>query len=309
MSKHKSDLFRARDYLHPRFWAMWIFFGLLRLLAFLPYHSLLKVGKLFGHLLSLLSPARKRIIDTNLALCFPDLSQQQRLQLRQQSYHSLGIAFIELAMCWWWKPERLKPLVEVRGLENVQRYLDKKQGVILLSGHFTSLEIGGRLLALFLPFQAMYRTQRNRLFDSYLFTRRSSYLVDVISRKNTRRMIKGIKNLIPTWYAPDQDFKRERNVFAPFFGVPTATISASSRLAKSSGAAMLPFYTERKADGSGYLLQILPALENFPSDNELDDATAINRAIEDFVRRVPEQYMWIHKRFKTRPSGEPKLYQ
>ena len=183
------------------------------------------------------------------------------------------------------------------------------QAVILLSGHFTSLEIGGRLLALYLPFQAMYRTQKNRFFDSFLYSHRQRYLVDVISRKNTRRVIKGIRSLVPTWYAPDQNFARERNVFAPFFGIPTATITAGSRLAASANAVMLPYYPERKSDGSGYILWIDPPLDNFPSEDEVADATAINAAIEKFVIKHPDQYMWLHRRFKTRPDGEPDIYQ
>jgi len=184
----------------------------------------------------------------------------------------------------------------------------KVGGVILLTGHFTSLEIGARLLALFMPVQVMYRTQKNRLFDSYLYTRRSSYYVDTISRKNTRQMVRGIKNRVPTWYAPDQNFPGERNVFAPFMGVQTATITASSRLAKSSGAAMLPFYPERKKDGSGYILWIEPPLENFPSGDDVKDATAVNASIEKSVRLQPDRYVWIHQRFKTRPPGEPSIY-
>lgn len=309
MGKHQSDLFKASDYLHPKFWTMWLFIGLLRLASLLPYRALMRFGAATGWLLEKLSSKRQHIIDTNLKLCVPEKNQQQRAEIKSQSYRNLGISLMEMAMCWWWKPEKLKPLVEVRGLEHIEQCLDKKQGVILLTGHFTSLEIGARLLALFIPVQVMYRTQKNRLFDSYLYTRRSSYFVDTISRKNTRRLIKGIKSLVTTWYAPDQDFGRERNVFAPFFGIPTATITASSRLAKSSGAAMLPYYPERKADGSGYILWIHPPLENFPSDDEMADATAINASIEQFIRRHPEHYMWVHKRFKTRPPGERDIYQ
>ena len=121
-------------------------------------------------------------------------------------------------------------------------------------------------------------------------------------------MIKGIKNLIPTWYAPDQNFAGEKNVFVPFMGVQTATISAGSRIAQSSGGAMLPFYPERKKDGSGYIIWIEPPLENFPSGDDARDATAINASIEKFVRQNPEQYLWVHKRFKTRPPGEPAVY-
>jgi KDO2-lipid IV(A) lauroyltransferase len=154
----------------------------------------------------------------------------------------------------------------------------------------------------------MYRTQKNRLFDSYLYTRRNSYLAAMVSRKNSRQLIKGIKKLVPTWYAPDQYFPNEKNVFAPFMGVQTATISASSRLAQSSGGAMLPFYPERKRDGSGYIIWIEPPLENFPSGDDVKDATAVNASIEKFVRRDPAQYMWIKKRFKSRPANEPPIY-
>lgn len=287
---------------------MWLFIAFLRLAALLPYPWLLRTGRLIGRALQLLSRKRKRVAEINLQLCFPDKSEQQRQQIADLVFQNLGISLVEMAMCWWWKPERLKPLVEVRGLEHVEQRLQNKQGVILLTGHYTSLEIGGRLLALFMPMQVMYRTQKNRMFDSYLFTKRDSYFVNTISRKNSLKMIKGIKGLVLTWYAPDQNFARERNVFAPFFGIPTATITASARLAKSSGAAMLPYYPERKADGSGYILWIEPPLQDFPSDDELKDATAINASIEHFVRQHPEDYMWVHKRFKTRPPGEAKLY-
>ena len=309
MARHKSDYFQASAYLHPRYWPMWLFFGILRICALFPYGFQIGAGKRLGRLLRRLSAKRRAIVDTNLMLCFPDKTDTERAQLALASFESLGISVMEMAMCWWWKPERLQPLVEIRGLEHVQKELDNQRGVILLSGHFTSLEIGGRLLALYLPFQAMYRTQKNLLFDSLLYTKRQGYLQDVVSRKNTRRMIKGIKSLIPTWYAPDQNFGGERNVFAPFFGIQTATISASARLAKSSDAAMVPFYPERKPDNSGYILWLLPALENFPSGDDVADATAINATIERFARQRPEQYMWVHKRFKTRPEGEPELYQ
>ena len=308
MAAHKSIQFKATDYLHPKFWLMWFTIGLLRLATLFPYSVHLSIGRFLGRVIHLIAGKREKVVDTNLRLCFPKKTSDELDQVKKQAYQNLGISLLELAMCWWWKPERLKPLVEVRGLEHVEKCLADKQAVILLSGHFTSLELGGRLLSLFLPFQAMYRTQKNPLFDSLLYTKRQSYLVDIISRKNTRRMIKGIRSLIPTWYAPDQNFARERNVFAPFFGIPTATITASSRLAESGKAVMLPYYPERKADGSGYILWIKPPLENFPSGDDLVDATAINASIEQFVVQNPAQYMWVHQRFKTRPAGEPAIY-
>jgi len=288
---------------------MWSMFGLLRLAALLPYPAATRVGAWLGRLIRLLSGRRQRIVEINLQRCLPQLSDDERRRIKHATYENLGISLIEMALCWWWPAHRLKPLVEVDGIEHIERCLKEKRGVILLTGHFTSLEIGGRLLTLFMPVQVMYRTQKNLLFDSYLFSKRDSYFENTVSRKNTRGLIRGIRDRIVTWYAPDQDFSRERNVFAPFFGIQAATISASARLAKSTGAAMLPYYPERKADGSGYVLHIEPPLQDFPSDDEVADASAINASIEKFVRRNPEHYMWVHQRFKSRPPGEPPFYR
>jgi len=308
MARHVSDDFRARDYWHPRFWPMWINLGILRTIALFPYRSQILLGGVFGKIIQILSPKRQRVVDINLQLCFPEKSVAERNKMKNASFQNLGIALLEMSMCWWWSEDRLRSLVEIRGREHIEAVLDSGRGVILLTGHFTSLEIGGRLFTLSMPLQAMYRTQKNRLFDSYLYTRRKSYLENAISRKNTRQMIRGIKKLIPTWYAPDQNFPNEKNVFVPFMGVQTATISAGSRIAQSSGGAMLPFYPERKKDGSGYIIWIEPPLADFPSGDDVRDATAINASIEKFVRQNPEQYLWVHKRFKTRPPGEPAIY-
>ncbi len=308
MAKHRSVEFRAGDYLSPRYWPMWCILGLMRVAALLPLRAALAIGAGVGRALFHLSGSRRRIVDINLARCFPDEPPAERERIKSACYRNIGISLIEMAICWWWPAERLRPRVEIRGREHVDALRAEGRGVILLTGHFTSLEIGARLLALFMPVQVMYRTQRNELFDSFLYTRRNSYFVNTVSRKNMRQLVKGIRDGVPTWYAPDQDFARERNVFAPFMGIATATITASSRLAQSSGAAMLPFYPERRADGSGYILHIEPPLPDFPSGDDLADASAINRSIERFARRQPENYMWIHQRFKTRPPGEPPFY-
>jgi KDO2-lipid IV(A) lauroyltransferase len=308
MSSHSSEEFKAGNFIHPRFWVMWFTFGLLRLASLFPYRFQLSFGRLVGKLIKHLSGKRQRVVEINLQLCFPEKSPTERERIKNESYQSIGIALFEMAMCWWWSEKRLKSLVEIRGMENLEAVLASGQGAILLSGHFTSLEIGGRLFTLTTPMQVMYRTQRNAMLDSYLYSKRCGYLKNVISRKNTRQFIKGIKQLIPTWYAPDQNFSSERNTFAPFFGIPAATITASSRLVQSAGCAMLPFYTYRKPDGTGYILTIDPALENFPCGDDLADATAINASIEKFARVHPEQYMWVHQRFKSRPEGEPPMY-
>lgn len=308
MGEDSSVLFKPSDYTAPKYWPTWCIIGFLRLVSLFPYRAELFIGRLLGRLIYVLAGKRRRIVDINLARCFPEKTQGERERIKRECYLNIGISLVEMAMCWWWPAERLRPMVEIRGREHIDAVLASGRGAILLTGHFTSLEIGGRLMALLMPLQAMYRTQRDPLFDSYLFTKRSGYVVNLVSRKKTLRLIKGIRQQIPTWYAPDQDFRRERNVFAPFMGISTATITASSRLAQSSGAAMLPYYPERKADGSGYILHIDPPLDNFPSGDDLLDATAINHSIEKYVRRFPASYMWIHQRFKTRPPGEPPFY-
>ncbi len=309
MGEQSSVLFKASDYYSPKYWPMWCILGLLRLVSLLPYRPAMLVGRLLGRLIQLTTGSRRQqVVDINLARCFPETSETERDRIKRECYRNIGISLIEMAMCWWWPAKKLEPLVDIVGREHLDAALDSGRGAILLTGHFTSLEIGARLLALYVPLQVMYRTQKNALFDSYLFTRRSSYFVNTVSRKKTRELLRGIKNGIATWYAPDQDFRRERNVFAPFMGIATATITASSRLAQSSGAAVLPYYPERKADGSGYVLHIDPPLQNFPSDDDLADASLINQSIENYARRFPENYMWIHQRFKTRPPGEARFY-
>ena len=308
MGKTSSVIFKASDYYSPKFWPTWFVFGLLRLVSLLPYRAGLFIGGLLGRLIFLVSGRHKRIVDINLAHCFPQKNHRERDRIKAGCFRNLGISVVEMAMCWWWKAEQLEAIVEIEGREHLDAVLDSGRGAILLSGHYSSLEIGARLLALFIPLQVMYRTQRNDLFDSYLFTQRSRYFVNTVSRKNTRQLIKGIKNKIPTWYAPDQDFTRERNVFAPFMGIAAATITASSRLAQSSGAAMLPFYPERKKDGSGYILHIDAPLQDFPGGDDVKDASAVNHSIEKYLRLYPENYLWIHKRFKTRPPGEAAFY-
>ena len=288
---------------------MWCTFAALRLVTLLSYRRAISIGCRLGQLLSWLSGSRQKVVDTNLARCFPDKSLQERNRIKSQCYRNIGISLIEMAMCWWWSAQKLESLVEIRGREHLDAALASGRGPILLTGHYTSLEIGGRLLALFMPLQGLYRTQRNAMFDSYLYTRRHRYLVHLVSRKNTRQLIRGIRKQVPTWYAPDQDFTHERNVFAPFMGVEAATISASSRMAQAANAAMLPYYPERKQDGTGYVLHIGAPLDDFPSGDEIRDATAINQSIENWVRIFPENYMWILKRFKTRPPGEAPFYE
>lgn len=278
------------------------------LLAQLPFRLQMLIGARLGDLLLWLAPRRRRIAETNLRLCFPELGDSDRNSLLWASFRSMGMGSVETAMSWWTPEQRLRSRVRIEGLEHLEHALARGRGVILMSGHFTSLEIGGRLLALFAPFHVLYRQHKNPLFEHVMRKARERHFDRAIPRDDMRGMIRSLKDNMPVWYAPDQDYGREKSIFAPFFGIPTATITATSRLAKASGAAVVPFFQTRRADGHGYDLRLYPVLEDFPGVDTVADCTRINRIIEEQIRSMPEQYLWVHRRFKTRPEGEQSLY-
>lgn len=295
-------------YYTPRYWPTWILLGSMWLVAQLPYRLQMGIGRLLGRVMARLGHKRRRIAEINLGLCFPELGETERKALLKDHFDSLGMGMVETAMSWWTPGARLKPLAHLEGLEHLQAALARGKGVILLSGHFTSLEIGGRLLTLFTPFHALYRRHKNPLFEATMRRARELNLDKAIPREDMRGMLRSLKDNMPVWYAADQDYGREKSVFAPFFGIPAATITATSRLAQASGAEVIPFFQQRLHDGSGYRLRLYPALEDFPGATPEDDARRINRILEEWIREVPEQYLWVHRRFKTRPEGAVSLY-
>ena len=306
MSKQAS--FPFNQFLHPRFWLLWLGLGFLRLLAVVPFRLQLICGRGLGWLMYIAIPYRRRIGAINLELCFPELSNQQRSQLLREHFSAAGISMIETAISWWASDNQLKPLHQIEGIEHLEAARENGRGVLLMSAHFTTLEIGGRLLSLHTPFEVMYRKHNNPLFEAVMLRSRQSHYSNVHERRSVRNIAKSLKAGNTVWYAPDQDYGRKQSIFAPFFGVPTATITATARFAKISGAAVVPFFQERLKDGSGYRLRILPEIENYPTGDDVADATTINAIIEAEVRQYPEQYLWVHRRFKTRPEGLARPY-
>ncbi len=294
--------------LAPRFWPLWAGLGLGWCLAQAPYRVQLAAGRAIGWLACRLAGSRRRIAATNLRLCFPELDEAARRRLLHAHFLSLGMGVVETAMSWWTPARRLRPLARIEGLDNLERALEGGKGVILLSAHFTTLEIGGRLLSLHAPFHVMYREHKNPLFERIMRRARERHFEKAIPRDDLRGMLRSLKANMPVWYAPDQNYGREHSIFVEFFGVPAATITATARLAKISGAAVVPFFQERLPGAAGYRLRLLPALEDFPSGDERADTQRINDVIEAEVRRIPEQYLWVHRRFKTRPEGAAPLY-
>ena len=296
---------------HPcsiRYWPTWLGLGVLWCLSRLPYAWQLRIGRLFGRLSRRFAPRREHIANVNLSLCFPDLAPAARAQLVTEVFDSLGIGLLEMALSWWAPDGKLQRLATVEGHEHLQAALSQGKGVILLSGHFTTLEIGGRLLSLHTPFHVMYRKHKNPAFEAAMTAARTRHYKKAISRGDMRGMLRSLRENMPVWYAPDQDFGAGNSLFAPFFGVPAASIIATSRLARISGAPVVPFFQTRLPDARGYRLTLYPALKNFPGESIEQDTRRINAVIEAQVRAQPGQYLWAHRRFKTRPPGEPGVY-
>lgn len=300
-----------RAFLHPRFWPLWLGFGLLWLVVQLPYPLLLRLGRGLGALMLLGARSRRQIAARNLELCFPELPAATRERLLRENFASSGIAFFEMAMSWWWPRARLARLAHIEGLEHLQAAQREGQGVILMSLHFTTLEIGAALLGQRHTIDGMYREHKNPLFDCIQRRGRERHNPDAsaIEREDVRAMLKVLRAGRAIWYAPDQDYGRKQSIFVPLFGIPAATVTATSKFARLGKARVVPFTQQRLADGSGYRLVIHPPLADFPGESEAADCLRINRWIEQAVRACPEQYLWAHRRFKTRPGGEPGLYR
>jgi KDO2-lipid IV(A) lauroyltransferase len=297
------------SFLHPRFWLLWLGMALLWLIAQLPYRVLLGLGRALGGLMYRLASSRRKIAARNLELCFPALSAAERTRLLKENFASTGIAFFEMAMSWWWPESRLTKLARIEGLEHLRQAQAEGQGVILMALHFTTLEMGGALLAMQHGMYGMYRAHRNPLFDFIQRQGREQRLIDAVERDDVRGMLKLLRAGGAVWYAPDQDYGAQRSIFVPLFGVPAATVTATSKFARLGRARVIPFTQVRLADGSGYKVVVYPPLADFPGESEEADCLRINQWIEQAVSACPEQYLWAHRRFKTRPAGEAKLYK
>ena len=310
MSETRNTDFPIKDFLAPKYWPTWLGLGVLRVSCYLPFTWLITIGTALGWLGFYLLPGRRRITRTNIELAFPELNEQRQHEIVKESFYSASIAIFESALSWWGSDTKLRSLYRIEGLEHLQTARQAGKGVILLGGHYTTLEISGRLLAFESPdIYPTYKRAHSRLFEAVMTQQRRRVSAGLIKSSDMRAILRCLKDNNIVWYAPDQDFGIQNSVFAPFMGVPTATLTISARLAKRSGAPVLPFYSERLPRGQGYLLRLGVPLKAFPSGNDVVDATAINQAIEDQVRRTPAQYLWGHRRFKTRPHGEPLFYK
>jgi len=295
-------------FIAPRYWPVWLGLGLLRACLFLPFPVRLAVGRSVGRLFMGLSRHRRRIARRNLEMCFPELDPARRADLLSEHFESLGMALIETAMCWWSPDEEVRGLVRVEGIEHLNEAMSQGRGAIMLTGHFTTLDLGGRFVTLLAPVAAVYRPHGNRLFDEVVKRGRERSARETIPKQDVRGIVRALKRNRAVYFAPDQSHRRRHSAVVPFFGVPAPTNTATSALAKLSGAPVVPFFPVRLPGAAGYRLVILPPMEDFPGDSPAADAARINRLLEARIREHPAQYLWVHRRFKPAESAAPDPY-
>jgi KDO2-lipid IV(A) lauroyltransferase len=298
-----------RTLLWPRHWPAWLGVGVIWLVARLPYRALMATGRAIGGLALHLNPERRHIAATNIALCFPELDKRQQRALVVANLRDIGMMLMEFALGWMGSDRAVARVpVQVEGLEHLQAARAQGRGVLLVGGHFSHLELCARLVSQRMLIAGMYRRMDSQAFEWTVLRSRLDYADAMFDKDDLRGTVKYLRNGGTLWYAPDQDMRSKDNVFVPFFGVPAATITATHHLARMSGAMVVPFFHRRLPDGAGYAMRLGAPLEDFPSADATADTARINAAIEQMVREAPEQYLWVHKRFKTRPPGESPIY-
>lgn len=292
---------------HPRHWLTWFGFAVLRLLSALPARPRLLVGRLLGRVAYRFGGRMRHDVAVNLALCFADLDAAARAALLRDHFDAFGCALVEAGQAWWGRDAALAAAVEWEGFEHLESAMASGHGVIMLTGHFTTFELGARLLATRIPLDVTYKRDKNPWIERRMRAWRGRHFGHVIATDDVRTMVRRLRAGGVVWYAPDQNFHRKGRVFADFFGVPAATNPATARIAKVTGALVVPYGVQRC--GMRYRVTILPPLAGFPSGDPVADAATVNGAIEALVRQAPEQYLWKLRRFDTRPDGEPNPYR
>jgi KDO2-lipid IV(A) lauroyltransferase len=288
----------------PRYWPTWLFDGWLRVSAALPWSFVLSLHKVLGRICGAISRRRRRIVRRNLALCFPSLDASAIDAIMKQHFANVGAFVAELALAWYGSPERRERLYRIEGIEHLRESLARGKGVLLYSGHFTAIEMCGPAIKSLVPLYAfMFRQRRNPLLNALQTRGRGSYAHVSVANDDVREMLALLARNAVVWYAPDQA-RVDNGELMPFFSQPAMTSTAPSRLERVSGAAIVPLFYRRLPDDSGYLLRFHAPLPGLPSRDAIDDTTRLNAVLEDFVRECPEQYFWIHRKFKNRPGVE-----
>jgi KDO2-lipid IV(A) lauroyltransferase len=303
-----SDRKPLSSYRAPHTWPVWFGMGLLRLLCLLPHRFALAVGRAIGLLAHAAGGSRRAVVRRNIELCFPELSPEERDALAREHFKALGMAVIEMGLGRWASDRHLDSITRLVGVEHVRKALDEGRGVILLSAHFTTLEIMGRVLATQIPpFDAVFRKNRSEFMTELQRSGREVSADTTIEKRDIKKMVRSLRRGRAVWYAPDQSYNRKGAEVIEFFGVPAMHTTATSTLARLGDAVTIPFFPLRKPDGT-YEMTLFPPFDDFPGDDPIADTKRFIALLEEQIRRVPEQYFWIHRKFKDLPEGYPDYY-
>ncbi len=294
--------------LSPRAWPIWLGLGGMRALSLLPFGVQLHLCAALGTAARLVARSHVRVARQNLALCLPELSGPQREAILRRHFHSLGRVVAETAAAWWMPTARLRDQAVIEGLEHLDAVQASGHGAILLAAHFTTLELAVRILAACRPIHVVYKPTRNAVLTDFIRRQRAAASAGALSRDDIGAIARALRSGAAVWYAPDQAYRNKGAAMVPFFGVPAATNTATTRLARITGARVLPFFAERRTGAPRYRVILHPPLENFPSADPAADAARFHELIEAQVRRVPEQYLWVHRRFKGLSADYPDPY-
>jgi KDO2-lipid IV(A) lauroyltransferase len=294
-------------FLSPRYWPAWVGIFIVFVMAWLPEPVQRALGRGIGWLSWQLIGQRRSDTLVNLRLCYPELDEAAREKMARAVFRHAGQSLFETANAWFVPLSHYRKRVRFEGIEHVEAARAQGRGVLLLGAHYMSLDYGGAVFSTRLPIDTVYRPQNNPVFEYMMRRQRQRVYLWQIDHDNMRGLVKALKQNHIVWYTPDQDYGLKQGVMAPFFGVEAATITATARLARVNNSVVLFVHFYVRDDG-GITMSFTPPLENYPSGDDVADATRVNLELEKLIRRVPEQYMWFHRRFKTRPKGDPQPY-
>ncbi|MFT4765785.1 MAG: KDO2-lipid IV(A) lauroyltransferase [Oleispira sp.] len=307
MKKNIPKEYHYTNYLHPRYWITWLGIGIMFLMSLLPNKAQMWLGTQLGTLMYKQGGIRLTITRTNIKACFPELTPEQQEELVLQSFIANMKGMVETTIAWWGDHQPILDNLEVHGLEHLKEAEGRGKGVVLMGGHFSILDLAGPMVNSVFDFNYMYRPNDNPLFNAIIERHRMRYSHEKFSKHELTAMMDFIKQGNTVWYGYDQDFGARRSVFAPFFGVQTATVKAAMRLTRNSEATVLMVSQFRESDGH-YSIRFSPIFEDLAKDDDVTAATRLNAQLESFIRVHPEQYLWMHRRFRSRPEGEAPFY-
>lgn len=297
-------------FLAPRYWGLWLGLGVLWLLTYLPGGLRRRLGTWIGDQAYRRNPKRRAIVETNLAWCFPEKSADERRWLAREYFRNMSRTVLDYGLLWWGSRRRLERTLTLEGEEHIAPHLEAGTPVILLTCHHVALDPAGIAFNLKYPVVSIFKEGRNALLDWFIARGRARMGALIYEREDSMRpVVKATRAGYALYYLPDEDLGPERSVFAPFFGIPAATIPALSRLAKLCRAVVIPYMAYYHPETGRYTARLFPALEEYPSGDEVADAAHMNRALEMMIREAPEQYMWSLRIFQTRPDGSPPPYK